>query len=152
MLIVVAIAGPLMASSADAQQPTPAAPVNPNWCSEVPASPAPPEFERRFGSWDAIRKSCSSGLEDIRTCSDLCLGAQELWAMKKSGNLGKSRVTPSTDKLQGPFPLPGGGNEYILPAFPTHKGTTSNDSSDSGIGPPSAFSGSILDRESARFG
>ena len=100
IVIVVATAGSLMASSANAQQPTPAALAIPNWCSDVPASPAPPGFELRAGNWAYVRKACSSETSlNFRTCADICMDARARWKMKKSGHLSKSQSIRSTDKL-----------------------------------------------------
>jgi hypothetical protein len=98
----------------------PVMPANPNWCPEVPASPDPPHFDGRFGTWAEARKKCTGATNDIWTCGDLCAAARDLWNMKKAGVFDRPETfPPSTDKLQGPFPLPGGANGYILPAFPT---------------------------------
>jgi hypothetical protein len=106
--------------SAHAAITPPPTTANPNWCSEVPVSPAPPHFDGHYGTWAAARKRCTSAGRDIYFCGDLCMAAQDLWNMKKKGLLDKpDTFPPSTDKQQGPFPLPGGANGYILPAFPT---------------------------------
>ena len=98
----------------------PVMPANPNWCPEVPASPDPPHFDGHYGTWAEARKKCTGATNDIWTCGDLCMAARDLWNMKKKGLLDKPDTFPSsTDKQQGPFPLPGGANGYILPAFPT---------------------------------
>jgi hypothetical protein len=69
----------------DAQQPTPAALVNPNWCPQVPASPAPPYFDGHYGTWAEARKICTGPTNDTHTCGRLCVAAQDLWNMQKSG-------------------------------------------------------------------
>jgi len=65
IVILVAIIAALVAASASAQQPpsatpqaTPAALLNPNWCSDVPASPPPPNFEHHPGEWTEVRQLC----------------------------------------------------------------------------------------------
>jgi hypothetical protein len=100
-----------------AQPPTPA---DPNWCSEVPASPAPPHFDGHYGTWAAARKQCTSTSRDIYFCGDLCMAAKDLWNMEKVGVFDRADSFPSaTAKQQGPFALPGGANGYILPAAPS---------------------------------
>ena len=104
--------------SAHAAITPPPTTANPNWCSEVPVSPAPPHFDGHYGTWAAARKRCTSAGRDIYFCGDLCMAAQDLWNMEKKGLLDKpDTFPPSTDMQQGPFPLPGGANGYILPAF-----------------------------------
>jgi len=117
IVIVVAIVGSL--TGAFAQQPSPAARRAIVWCPDVPASPAPPHFERQYGNWAAVRKRCSRADRNVRDCVYRCIAARDLWNLKKAGLIDKPDTFPSsTDKLQGPFPLPGGGNGYILPAPP----------------------------------
>jgi hypothetical protein len=119
IVLVVAGAGMLIAASTFAQQPSPAARRAIVWCPDVPASPAPPDFEREYGNWAAVRKRCSRADRNVRDCAYSCMAAKDLWNMKNSGLLDKPDTFPSsTDKLQGPFPLPGGANGYILPAPP----------------------------------
>ena len=96
------------------------APANPNWCSDLPASPPPPNFEIRPGDWNAIRKMCSSAGAGLG-CGNLCSGARErwhLWKLQQSGQLKPNSFPSPTDKPQGPFPFPGGGSGFILPAQP----------------------------------
>jgi len=114
----------LMVPGANAQQPTPATLRNPNWCSNVPASPDPPRFDGRFGTWAEAKKRClNAGDKDrknLERCGELCFAARDLWNMQKTGVFDRPDTFPSsTDKQQGPFPLQGGANGYILPAFPT---------------------------------
>jgi hypothetical protein len=48
------------------------------------------------------------------------MAARDLWNMKKKGLLDQPNTFPvSTDRPQGPFPLAGGANGYILPAVST---------------------------------
>ncbi len=123
IVILAAIVAVLMEAGASAQQPTPAAPSNPSWCPGVPESPPPPYFENNPGDWAKYYKACSVDRSTIssgdlhdydKMCGRLCMRARSLW--------GSSRNPPtenpyplSTDKLQGPFPLPGGGSGYVLP-------------------------------------
>jgi hypothetical protein len=94
------------------------APENPDWCSDVPASPSPPNFDFQRGEWAAARYACMHKRLD-RTCGEICQGAEERWRQKKAGVLDRPSTFPSpTDKLQGPFTLPGGGKGYILPMQP----------------------------------
>jgi hypothetical protein len=136
---LVAIFAVLMAADSRAQQPTAApapAPRNPNWCPGVPESPPPPNWENVPGGWAQAYKACSADRSmfspgqrhnmDVE-CRHACMGAKGSW--------GTSKNPPSTDTLplstgkpQGPFPLPGGGNGYILPAQPAP--TPSNPTSD----------------------
>lgn len=118
IVIVVGGGGMLMAARANAHaaQSTTQVRPNPKWCSDVPASPAPPNFNRYYGNWAVARKRCTSAHADF-DCIDSCIAARDLWNRKRLGILDKPDTFPSsTDKLQGPFPLPGGGNGYILPA------------------------------------
>ena len=121
-LLEIAIA--LTAAPALAQQPaaSPApAPLNPNWCSDVPASPPPPHYENIPGEWAARRKMCLNATGHLawKTCGDICLRARELWQRAKEGTLDQpSTFPPATDKLQTPLPVPGGGSGYPLPPTP----------------------------------
>jgi hypothetical protein len=121
IVIVVGGGGMLVAARANAHAAlsTTLHPPNPKWCSDVPASPAPPKFNQYYGNWAVTRKRCTSAHRDVRFCGELCQAAQNLWNLKKEGLIDKLDTFPSsTDKLQGPFPLPGSGNGYILPAPP----------------------------------
>jgi hypothetical protein len=110
---------------ADTSADGPVMPANPNWCPEVPASPAPPYFDGHYGTWAEARKKCTGATNDIWSCGDLCMAARDLWNMKKKGLLDKPNTFPRcTDKLQGPFPLAGGANGYILPCFRAHAPTS----------------------------
>ena len=54
-----------------------------------------------------------------RRCMYICEFTGELWSMKKASRLNCPNTFPlATDKPQGPFPLPGGAEGYILPAQP----------------------------------
>ena len=101
--------------------PTPApAPTNPNWCPGVPESPSPPGYESVPGEWSYTWASCSSqGLarSDWIMCRRSCLLARELWAISHNPP-SESPFPPSTNVPQGPIPLPGGGEGYILPLLP----------------------------------
>ena len=124
--IVFALVAAMMVLSAGAQQPdaaarqpTHVAPLNPNWCSDVPASPPPPYFEHHPGEWAEARQLCMSARKMDRGCMNICGNAEERWSLQKAGRLNQPNTFPSpTDQPQGPFPLPGGGSGYILPAQP----------------------------------
>jgi hypothetical protein len=97
------------------------APANPDWCSDVPASPSPPNFDQQRGEWAAVRYMCMHKRSD-RTCGELCQNAEERWRQQKAGLLDRPSTFPSpTDKPQGPFTLPGGAKRYILPMQPAPK-------------------------------
>jgi hypothetical protein len=114
-----------MVANAEAQLPpaptpqaTRAALLNPNWCSDVPASPPPPNFELRSGNWASFRQMCMNLSFDMG-CVYTCGYAEDLWRLQKSGKLNQPNTFPSpTDQPQGPFPQPGGSKGYILPAQP----------------------------------
>lgn len=92
---------PLASAHAAAdQQLTPA---NPNWCSEVPASPAPPHFDGHHGTWAAARKKCTSATREIYLCGDLCAAAKDLWNMQKAGvfNRTDTQKPVLTDQAKG---------------------------------------------------
>jgi hypothetical protein len=124
--IFVAIGSPLMVANAEAQLPsaarpqaTPAALLNPNWCSDVPASPPPPNFEHHPGEWTEARQLCTRARKTDLGCANACGDAKERWSQQKAGLLNHPNAVPSpTDKLQGAFPLPRGASGYILPAQP----------------------------------
>ena len=128
IVIVLAVVGSLVVASAYAQQPT-GAPTpsarNPNWCSDVPAT-TPPLNKISPEEWASTRDTCINGKHSLlrdKMCFDMCQGARELWERAndmKQHNTTAPEVAPpmSTDKLQRPVPIPGGGNEYILPAQP----------------------------------
>jgi len=145
--VVVALGAALTGATADAQQPTAAAPHYPNWCSGVPASPPPPKFDTGHpGHWAAVRKMCMNAKTPEMGCGDICRYAKDLWRMQKSGRLNQPDTFPSpTDEPQGPFPLPGGGSGFILPKQPAPSGPTS-DGADalsaalSAVLPPGTFS------------
>ena len=126
IVIVVTLVAALMGASASAQQPasatpqpTPAALRNPNWCSQVPASPPPPYFEHHPGAWAAERQMCMNLDKNDRACASICINAIDRWNLQKAGRFNQPDTFPSlTDQPQGPFPLPGGANGYILPVQP----------------------------------
>jgi hypothetical protein len=102
------------------------APENPDWCSHVPASPSPPNFDYQRGEWAAARYMCMHKRPD-RSCGELCQNAEDRWRQQKAGLLDRPSTFPSpTDKLQGPFPLQGGAKGYILPMQPAPKVPTSD--------------------------
>jgi hypothetical protein len=153
IVVFIAIGSALIVVNAEAQLPpaaqaTPAALLNPNWCSDVPASPAPPYFEHHPGEWTEARRMCTSARKADLGCAYICGDARDRWNLKKSGRLNKPDSFPSpTDNPQGPFPLSGGASGYILPAqpAPAPSGPTS-DAADavsaalSSVLPPGPFS------------
>jgi hypothetical protein len=106
--------------------PTPApAPTNPHWCPGVPESPPPPHFEVHPGDWAYTWKVCSSsGLSrsDQYVCGGACMYAKERWAASHNPPP-ESPFPQSTNVPQGPIPLPGGGEGYILPLLPSPTAT-----------------------------
>jgi hypothetical protein len=99
--------------------PTPAPmPTNPNWCPGVPESPAPPRYPP--SDWAALYKGCSSlslPRHSWIACRRVCMGARADWAT--SHNPPAASPFPlSTNVPQGPIPLPGGGEGYVLPLLP----------------------------------
>jgi hypothetical protein len=101
------------------QTTTSGTPANPNWCSDVPASPPPPHFENKPGDWAYIRSQCMKKSGFDVSCFDDCLAAKERWARAKAGTLNLPEAPKdSTTVPQGPFPLPGGGSGYIAPLPP----------------------------------
>jgi hypothetical protein len=84
----------------------------------VPASPPPPQFKP--GLWARYRQRCMNptGIGNDVTCKNACQGAMEMWwRVQQHGDAHhQSPAYPaSTDKLQGPFPLKGGGQGWVLP-------------------------------------
>jgi hypothetical protein len=117
-----AMGAALVVLSASAQQPSPAAASNPNWCPGVPLSPPPPHFENFPGDWASANKQCSTDRSKLSPrehhevdveCRQVCGSARGSWATSK--NPPSTTHYLSTDKPQGPFPLPGGGAGYVLP-------------------------------------
>ena len=126
IVVFVAIGSALIVANTEAQLPSAATPkaapaplLNPNWCSDVPASPPPPNFEHHSGEWTEARQLCMRARKTDLGCANACGDAKESWSQQKAGLLNHPNAVPSpTDKLQGPFPLPGGASGYILPAQP----------------------------------
>ena len=83
----------LMVSSASAQQPAPAAPLNPQWCSDVPASPPPPNLEHHLGDWAILRNRCMNNRSDL-LCAPLCQDAKDRWKQQKAGLLNHTSSFP----------------------------------------------------------
>jgi hypothetical protein len=101
------------------QSVTAGTPANPNWCSDVPASPPPPHFENNPGDWAYVRSQCMKKSGFDVSCFNDCLAARERWARAKAGTLNVPEAPKdSTTAPQGPFPLPGGGSGYIAPLPP----------------------------------
>jgi len=91
----------LMVPSAKAQQPTPLAPADPNWCLGVPAAPPPPGYEHRPELWTQASKECSRPYPgDEGSCADVCIDARRRWELKKEGRWG--HLQPETN----PSPVP----------------------------------------------
>ena len=71
-----------------AAQPIPTSSSGASWCPEVPASPAPPHFEPKYGTWAEANKRCvnvTDDLSDREECVDLCFAARDLWNLTKAG-------------------------------------------------------------------
>lgn len=95
-------------------------PLNPNWCSSVPVAFTPLQGVNHPGDWERIRQGCMNTAPIDEVCRDECEALEDLWQRKKSGYVpGKPTLPLSTNVPQGPFPLPGGGNGYIVPLPPT---------------------------------
>jgi hypothetical protein len=144
---IIGIAIALTAARTLAQQPvaTPTpAPRNPNWCADVPASPPPPNFEHSPGAWAATRTMCMNAKGGEMGCGYICGNARErwhLWKLQRSGQLKPNALPSPTDKPQGPFPVPGGGSGFILPAQPVPSVATPNAAGpQSSVLPPGPFS------------
>jgi hypothetical protein len=86
----------LMVASASAEQPTPAALLNPQWCSGVPSSPPPPNLEHRPGDWAELRKRCmNTGPDRSHLCDILCQDAKDRWKQPKAGLLNHPSSLPA---------------------------------------------------------
>jgi hypothetical protein len=86
----------LMVPSAKAQQPTPVALADPNWCPGVPAAPPPPGYEHRPELWTQASKECSRPYPgDEGSCADVCIDARRRWELKKEGRWG--HLQPETN-------------------------------------------------------
>src|SRR5579862_762096 len=113
-----------------------AAPLNPNWCSDVPALPPPPHYEaaNRRGVWTRRRNMCLNRAQHDSTCVYICQSARELWQREKARTLNQPLDAPtSTDQPQGPFQLEDGAHGYVLP-LPRSKSTPAQNLP----GPPSS--------------
>ncbi len=111
MAVVLVMATSLSATHGVAQQPTPSAPVNPNWCSSVPASPAPPQFEHKPGQWAEVRKMCTNLPGWNKGCEYICQTAKDLWNLKKLGRLGQPSRTFGDAVPPQPAPTPPGAHD-----------------------------------------
>ena len=121
IVIFVVMVPALIAMNANAQQPTAAptpAPRNPNWCADVPAS-TPPLNKISPQEWADIRKRCKNAVDTDWMCMNDCGAARELWQRAKEGTPKEPfTLPPATNKLQGPFLLPGGAKGWVLPVPP----------------------------------
>ena len=117
--VLAATLGLCATAGAQTAAPTPApAPTNANWCPGVPESPPPPRW--LAGEWSGVYKGCSRlGLSHSEWvgCRHGCMGAQAAWATLHNPPP-ESPFPLSTNVPQGPIPLPGGGEGYILPLLP----------------------------------
>ena len=122
MLLAIATAG---AAPAYGQQPSAGATLGPNWCRNVPETPAPPKWKPE--DWANTFKYCSSlnpanfasgevYHDEFVGCRHACEGAQDAWATYK--NPPHQNLYQSTTEPQGPMQLPGGTTGYILPLLP----------------------------------
>jgi hypothetical protein len=68
---------------AKAAQPIPTSSTRASWCPKVPASPAPPHFEPKYGTWAEANKRCLNS--DQEECIQLCFAAEDLWNLTKAG-------------------------------------------------------------------
>jgi len=159
-----------------AQQPTAAPTPNPNWCADVPASPAPPA---KWGAaeWARIREECTNGMNSFENCLDACQSAEEIWQRWKEGDFnhpptsnwppptpnptkhlqvplpglgsieGYSGLVPPPGGIEGPFPLPGGGKGIIM-HIPPAPAATPTASGPQGFADPSSQHGSADHRAS----
>jgi hypothetical protein len=72
----------------NAAQPIPTSSTRASWCSEVPASPAPPHFEPQYGTWAEANKRClnvTDNHSNQEECIQLCFAAEDLWNLTKAG-------------------------------------------------------------------
>ena len=104
--VIVALVTVLSASRVGAQQPTLLPPLNPNWCSAVPASPPPPRFEHHTGEWAEARQMCMSARKWDLGCADICGEAKDLWRMQKSGVFDKPKFSPPASDIVPAPPAP----------------------------------------------
>ncbi len=100
--IAIALTSPQGLAQQPVATPTPA-PRNPDWCSDVPASPAPPHFENVPGEWAAERKMCMNAVGFDSTCMYACQAARELWQRAKTGGAQWAAYFPAFDR-QAPDP------------------------------------------------
>jgi hypothetical protein len=71
-----------------AAQQIPTSSTRASWCPEVPASPAPPHFEPKYGTWAEANKRCLNVTDndsDQEECVGLCFAARDLWNLTKAG-------------------------------------------------------------------
>jgi len=112
MLLAIATAG---MDPAYGQQPSAGATLGPQWCPNVPETPAPPHWEPE--DWASTFKYCSNLNPAYRSkwisCRHMCEGAQDAWATSK--NPLHQPLYQSTTEPQGPIQLPSGTIGYILP-------------------------------------
>lgn len=80
--MAIAFLSPCLTASAQ-QPPTPVL-ANPNWCSDVPASPPPPS-KFTAAQWTSIRQRCTASTARDDICRDVCEAARELWQRAKAG-------------------------------------------------------------------
>lgn len=92
-------------------------------CADPGAPPTPPN------DWDAV-------MAEKHACAYACVLARaRLQAQQHPSPPLSSPLPPSGPQQQGPFPLPGGGKGYVLPANPDPTPTLQNGGGD----PPGAF-------------
>ena len=72
----------------NAAQPIPTSSTRASWCPEVPASPAPPHFEAKHGTWAEANKRCLNVTDndsDQEECTQLGFAAEDLWNLTRAG-------------------------------------------------------------------
>jgi hypothetical protein len=115
LFLLIALTIGIMSGTVTAQPSSAPSPTNSQWCSDIPASPAPPKFD----NWSRVRADCIKGGGRAVDCADACVAARELWKAQREGRLSQAPPMTSREQPQGPFPMPGGGSGYILPLPPT---------------------------------
>jgi hypothetical protein len=134
-VILVGIGVALMGVPADAQQPTAVstpAPLNPNWCFDVPAFPPPPGLTAEI--WANERQTCMNwrGIGGNSTCRNTCMGAREMWVRASDASIPEkpSQRWTAEGKTQGQWTalrahcvalfsevFQGGYSDKLLPRF-----------------------------------
>ena len=96
-----------------AAQPIPTSSSRASWCPEVPASPAPPHFEPKYGTWAEANKRCLNVTDndsDQQECIDLCFAATDLWNLTRAGRA-KAAIAANAWVRKVPHV------KYVVPVF-----------------------------------